>query len=41
MQPFAWRAVGAAPLLVGVLIAYLFAPSRSVMAVVITLGPDC
>jgi hypothetical protein len=33
--------VGAAALLVGALIADLLAPSRSVIAVVITLGPDC
>jgi len=36
---FAWRAVGAAALLVGALIASLLAPSRSLIAVVITLGP--
>jgi zinc transporter, ZIP family len=38
---FAWRAVGAAALLVGALIAYLLAPGRSVIAVVIALGPGC
>jgi hypothetical protein len=32
---------GAAALLVGALIASLLAPSRSVIAAVITLGPDC
>jgi hypothetical protein len=37
----AWRAVGAAALLVGALIASLLAPSRSVIAAVITLGPGC
>jgi hypothetical protein len=37
----AWRAVGAAALLVGALIAYLRTPGRSVIGVVITLGPDC
>jgi hypothetical protein len=31
--------VGATPLLVGALIAYLLAPSRSAIAVVIALGP--
>jgi hypothetical protein len=30
---------GVAPLLVGALIAYLLAPSRSVIAAVIALGP--
>jgi hypothetical protein len=38
---FGWRAVGAAALLVGALIASLLAPSRSVIAAVITLGPGC
>jgi hypothetical protein len=33
--------VGADALLVGALIASLLAPGRSVIAVVITLGPDC
>jgi hypothetical protein len=33
--------VGAAALLVGALIAYLLTPGSSVVAVVITLGPDC
>ena len=38
---FAWRAVGAAALLVGALIAYLLTPGRSMIGVVIALGPDC
>jgi hypothetical protein len=33
--------VGAAALLVGPLIASLLAPGRSLIAVVITLGPAC
>ena len=41
MRPFAWRAVGAAALGVGALIAYLLTPGRAMIAVVITLGPDC
>jgi ZIP family zinc transporter len=35
---FAWGALGAAALLVGALVAYLLAPSRAVIAVVMALG---
>jgi zinc transporter, ZIP family len=35
---FGWGALGASALLVGALIAYQFAPSRRVIAVVIALG---
>jgi ZIP family zinc transporter len=37
-EAFAWGALGAAALLAGALIAYLLAPSRAVIAVVMALG---
>jgi ZIP family zinc transporter len=38
VEAFGWGAVGASALLVGALVAYLLAPSRSVIAVVMALG---
>jgi zinc transporter ZupT len=38
IEAFLWGALGAAALLVGALAAYLFDPSRQVMAVVMALG---
>ena len=35
---FGWGGLGAAALLVGALVAYLFDPSRQVMAVIMALG---
>ncbi|HET7518424.1 MAG TPA: ZIP family zinc transporter, partial [Actinomycetes bacterium] len=37
-EAFGWGTIGAAALLVGALIAYLLAPSRRVIAVVMALG---
>jgi ZIP family zinc transporter len=38
LEAFGWGAVGGSTLLVGALVAYLLAPSRSVIAVVMALG---
>jgi zinc transporter, ZIP family len=38
IEAFAWGAIGAAALLIGALIAYQFAPSRTVIAVVMAVG---
>jgi len=38
LEAFAWGAVGAAALLVGAVVAYQFAPSRKLIAVVMALG---
>jgi zinc transporter, ZIP family len=38
LAAFAWGALGAAALLVGALVAYVFAPGRTVIAVVMALG---
>ena len=38
IEAFGWGAIGAAALLVGALAAYLFDPSRQVMAVIMALG---
>ena len=38
LEAFAWGALGAATLLVGALIAYLFTPTRRVIAAVMALG---
>jgi hypothetical protein len=37
-EAFGWGALGASALLIGALIAYQFAPSRRVIAVVMALG---
>jgi zinc transporter, ZIP family len=38
VEAFGWGAVGASALLFGALVAYLLAPNRSVIAVVMALG---
>ena len=38
IEAFGWGALGASALLVGALIAYLFAPSRRVIGIVMALG---
>jgi ZIP family zinc transporter len=38
LEAFVWGALGASALLVGALVAYVFAPGRQVIAVVMALG---
>lgn len=38
LEAFGWGAVGGSTLVIGALVAYLLAPSRSVIAVVMALG---
>jgi ZIP family zinc transporter len=38
LEAFAWGALGASALLVGALVAYLFEPSRQLIAAVMALG---
>jgi ZIP family zinc transporter len=38
LEAFAWGAIGASALLVGALVAYLFEPSRQLIAIVMALG---
>jgi zinc transporter, ZIP family len=40
-EAFGWGALGAAALLAGALIAYLLAPGRRLIAVVMAWGPAC
>ena len=40
-EAFVWGALGAAALLVGALIAYVFSPGRRVIAAVMALGTGC